>query len=88
MLQRANIPTGIAPGGKRQYLGKQRGKQHYLGVTPNNSLRGCPASRWEHVGLALPQAAQPAKTALFAGGNGADVRKNAGPFGPQASFSN
>jgi hypothetical protein len=33
-------------------------------------------------------AAQPAKTALFAGGNEGDVRKRAGAPSPQATFSN
>jgi hypothetical protein len=40
-------------------------------------------SIWQPVGLALPQAAQPAKTTLFAGGNEADVRKMA-----EGHFSN
>jgi hypothetical protein len=32
-------------------------------------------------------AEQPAKTTPFAGGNAANVRKSAGPFGPQATFA-
>jgi hypothetical protein len=41
---------------------------------------------WQPVGPALIHAAQPAKTALFAGGNGGDVRKTLAHLGRRRLF--